>query len=117
MRVRTGLLAGYLAGTAAVAAGQVPLGTEITYQGRLTDAGSPANGVYDLRFDLYGSFTGGTPIGPQIDHGDVLVAGGLFTVILDFDTLPFFAHRRWLEIGVRPGASTGPYTILTPGRS
>jgi hypothetical protein len=67
-----------------------------------------------LRFDLYGSFTGGTPIGPQIDHGDVLVAGGLFTVILDFDTLPFFAHRRWLEIGVRPGASTGPYTILTP---
>lgn len=25
-------------------------GTAFTYQGRLDDAGSPANGVYDLRF-------------------------------------------------------------------
>ena len=28
------------------------LGTGFTYQGRLTDAGSPANGTYDLRFIL-----------------------------------------------------------------
>jgi len=28
-------------------------GTAFTYQGRLTDGGSPANGGYDLRFSIY----------------------------------------------------------------
>jgi hypothetical protein len=28
-----------------------PLGTAFTYQGRLTDGASPANGSYDLQFE------------------------------------------------------------------
>jgi len=28
-----------------------PLGTAFTYQGRLSDGGAPASGIYDLRFD------------------------------------------------------------------
>jgi hypothetical protein len=37
--------------------------TAFTYQGRLTDAGNPANGNYDLRFQLYDAPTGGNVIG------------------------------------------------------
>jgi hypothetical protein len=29
------------------------VGTAFTYQGRLTDGGTPANGTYDLRFRLF----------------------------------------------------------------
>ena len=35
------------------------LTTTFTYQGRLTDGGSPANGAYDLRFILYDAESGG----------------------------------------------------------
>ena len=31
--------------------------TGFTYQGRLTDGGTPANGVYDLQFGLWDSQT------------------------------------------------------------
>ena len=34
-------------------ANAVDMGTAFTYQGRLTDGGSPANGPYDFEFELY----------------------------------------------------------------
>ena len=37
-------------------------GTAFTYQGKLTENGSPANGEYDFRFGLYGAASGGTPL-------------------------------------------------------
>ena len=42
------------------------------------------------------------------------VTNGLFTVQLDFGMSPFNGNPRWLEIGVRPGASTGAYTTVNP---
>jgi hypothetical protein len=33
-----------------------------TYQGRLTDGGTPANGNYDLQFTLWSSLSDGTQI-------------------------------------------------------
>src|SRR6266852_6371762 len=40
--------------------------TSFTYQGRLTDGGTPANGNYDLQFALWDSGSGGAQIGaPQ----------------------------------------------------
>ena len=36
-----------------------PLGTMLTYQGQMTDAGSPANATYDFRFRLYNVLTDG----------------------------------------------------------
>ena len=32
---------------------QTPVGTAFSYQGRLTDGSSPANGDYDFNFSLY----------------------------------------------------------------
>ena len=35
-------------------------GTAFTYQGRLTDNGAPATGIYDLRFAIYDLDSGGS---------------------------------------------------------
>ena len=58
---------------AGVAAAQ-PLGTAFTYQGRLTDAGNPANGSYDFRFTLYDAPTGGAAVGAPVTANGVAVA-------------------------------------------
>ena len=89
--------------------------TAFTYQGFLRDNGQPANGVYDLRFALYDSPSGGNQIGSIVTVEDVTVADGLFTVEVDFGAAPFnTGARRWIEIGVRPGNSQGGHSLLSP---
>lgn len=90
--------------------------TNFTYQGRLTDGGQPANGAYDFRFLLYDADVGGSQIGGLITEDDVAVSDGLFTVVLDFGSSAFTGSSRYLEIGVRPGDSTGTFLILAPRR-
>lgn len=90
------------------------LGTGFTYQGRLTDAGSPANGTYDLRFILYDAETAGAAVGSTVSKEDVAVSNGLFSVDLDFGGAAFNGDARWVEIAVRPGSSTGSHTVLSP---
>jgi hypothetical protein len=48
--------------------------TSVTYQGKLTDGGNPANGKYDFVFRLFDS--SGTQIGGDLEKGDVPVTGG-----------------------------------------
>jgi hypothetical protein len=87
--------------------------TAFTYQGRLTDASLPPTGQYDFIFTLYDS--GGNPLGSLISRDDVQVVNGIFTVSLDFGATSFSnSAASTIEIAVRPGASTGPYTTLTP---
>ena len=95
-------------------AAQEKVGTGFTYQGFLKDGGSPANGAYDFEFWLYDTDGGGTLMGGPVTADDVVVADGLFTVLLDFGADPFAGGARWLEIRMRPGASTEPYTTLVP---
>jgi len=89
------------------------VGTAFTYQGKLTDGGVPANGTYDLEFRLYNALSSGTQVGSTVTKEDVTVAIGLFTVQLDFGNV-FDGTALYLEIAVRPGASTEAYTTLTP---
>jgi hypothetical protein len=93
-----------------------PMGTAFTYQGSLNDAGSPADGLYDLEFKLYDSITGGNPKGNTIDINDLDVIEGQFSIELDFGSNVFAGDARWLEIGVRAGDFNDPcdYTILEP---
>ena len=88
------------------------LGTGFTYQGHLSDGAVPANGTFDFEFQLFPAAAGGTGSTTQT-LGDVTVASGLFAVKLDFGA-EFAGSPRWLEIRVRPGASTGAYTTLKP---
>jgi hypothetical protein len=90
-----------------------PVGTAFTYQGRLTDAGTPANGTFDLQLVLMDAAVGGSQVGPILTRDDVMVTSGLFTTPLDFGSV-FTGSKRWLELAVRPGASTGAYTSLAP---
>src|SRR5580765_6674094 len=89
-------------------------GTAFSFCGKLTDAGSPANGVYDLQFVLRDSETGPGAFGNTNVREDVPVNNGMFVVTLDFGAVAFTGPPRWLEIGVRPGASTGSFTTLSP---
>ncbi len=102
----------------------VPVSNAITYQGRLTDGGQPANGVYDLQFSLWDAAGVGTPpvggaqVGVTICSDNVTVTGGLFTVSLDFGS-QYTGDARWLQIGVRAGGAVGNcaigvYTVLGP---
>jgi len=80
-------------------------GTAFTYQGVLNDQGAPANGTYDLQFNLFTLPAGGAPIGPLLTTNDLAISNGLFVVTLDFGASVFTGAPRWLEIRVRPGAS------------
>ncbi len=93
-----------------------PMGTAFTYQGRLNDNGNPADGLYDLQFKLYDQIGGNNQFGNSLIKDEVDVIDGYFTVNLDFVNDPnvFDGDARWLQIGVRPGASTGAFTTLTP---
>ena len=112
--LRTAALAATLGLLVVPAAAQTPLGTGFTYQGRLVDAGVPANGAYDFELRLFTAASGGAAVGSPLVRDDVAVAGGLFVVTLDFGSAAFTGSARWLEIAVRPGASTGAFTTLGP---
>ena len=87
--------------------------TAFTYQGRLNAAGLPANGLFDLSFSLMDAAAGNVPRTPPSQTNTVPVTNGLFTVQLDFG-YPLGPTPHWLEIGVRPGGSANPHTLLTP---
>jgi endosialidase-like protein len=87
--------------------------TSFTYQGQLTDAGTPANGDYDLQFALFDADQDGTQIGTTQTLSGVAVSNGLFTVDLNFGVSAFPGANRFLEIGVQP-AGGGSFTTLTP---
>jgi hypothetical protein len=92
------------------------MGTAWTYQGRLIDTNDVADGPYDLQFKLYNN---ADPVfaaqqGSTIDINDLDVIDGYFTVELDFGSGIFEGDARWLQISVRPGASTGSYDTLMP---
>jgi hypothetical protein len=86
-------------------------GTLFTYQGRLSDAGSPANGTnYGMVFYLYDAVTNGNLLGNQ-GIVSVTVSNGIFTVPLNFGSA-FGGDPRWLEIAVQKNGSG--FTALAP---
>jgi len=92
------------------------LETTFSYQGRLTDAGNPANATYDMQFKLFDTpdVGGGVQQGSTITNGSVPVTNGSFSVALDFGAAVFNGSGRYLEIGVRLAGSPNPYTLLSP---
>lgn len=95
-------------------AGAAPIGTGFTYQGRLVDDNSVANGQYDFQFKVFDNVIFGKQQGNTIYINKLDVIDGYFTAELDFGSGIFTGDARWLEIGVRPGGSTGSFTILSP---
>ena len=97
-------------------------GTAFTYQGSLTESGTPANGLYGLAVDAYDAPTGGNMLGARIEFPDVPVADGLFTVQIDLGSSHFGVREVWLELRVegerlwpRQQVTASPYAIQTRG--
>lgn len=86
--------------------------TAWSYQGYLQDNSDPANGLFDFEFRLFDAPAGGSQLGATVALDDIAVIDGLFTVTLDFGVI--VDGTRYLEIGVRYGADSGPYTLLDP---
>jgi len=92
-----------------------PMGTAFIYQGRLSVSGKPADGKpYDFEFKLFDDPSAGSQKGSTVPKNDVVPKAGVFSVTLDFGSDVFNGDARWLQISVRPGASTGTYTKLSP---
>jgi len=89
------------------------LNTAFTYQGRLNDNGQPANGSYDLTFQLFDAEANGAPVGVAITNTGVAVANGLFATSLDFGEAVFDGSARWLEISAKTNGATA-FTALSP---
>jgi hypothetical protein len=78
---------------------QAQASTGLTYQGQLSEAGSPADGAYPMTFRLFDASVGGAQIGPSIVVAQN-VADGLFDALLDFGAVDFGSNQYWLEIVV-----------------
>jgi hypothetical protein len=87
--------------------------SSFTYQGRLTDGGTVANGNYDLQFALWDSASGGSQVGSTLTLNSVAVSNGVFVVTLDFGANSFPGASRFLEISARTFGA-GAFTLLTP---
>ena len=88
-------------------------GTAFTYQGRLGDSGSPANGSYDLTFTLFATNSAGPPIAGPVTNSATFISNGLFTVVIDFGAGVFTGGSNWLEIAVRSNGA-GAFNPLAP---
>src|SRR5688572_8399322 len=86
--------------------------TTFTYQGRLQDAGTAANGDYVFRVTPYNAASIGVPLAPPFETAAVPVLGGIFTTALDFGTTVFTGGPVWLQIEVRP--ASGSFELLAP---
>ena len=114
--IPSGILTAVFAALLCCAGAVLAQTTAITYQGKLTDAGNPANGDYDLQFRLFDTVTPGTGAqqGATVVIAPATAAAGVFTVTLDFGASVFSGADRFLEIGVRPAGSAAAYDVLAP---
>lgn len=84
-----------------------------TYQGKLDESSTPANGIYEMKFALFDAETDGNQIGSIVTNGNVSVAKGAFTVQLDFGADSFSAPNRFLQISVKK-STENDFTTLNP---
>lgn len=87
--------------------------TAFTYQGRLNDGSSPANGSYDIVFTLFATNTTGTSVAGPVTNPAVAVSNGLFTTTVNFGPGIFTGTNYWLEIAVSTNGANA-FSTLAP---
>lgn len=93
-----------------------PINESFHYQGLLEENGAPANGMYDVAFNLMDAEFGGVFLADSIVFDDIEVVDGLLECFVDFGpgTDLFRSDEyRWIDVRVRPHTG-GPYSILFP---
>lgn len=87
--------------------------TSFTYQGKLTNNGTPANGIYEMQFTLFDE-PGGFEIGTPKTIPNIVVTNGIFTVVITTEDWSFDQTDRYMEIAVRLQGNVNPFTVLAP---
>ncbi len=89
-----------------------------TYQGRLIEAGEPANGSFTVQVNVWSAASGGSVLAGET-FPDVPVIDGLFSVEVDLGDVVFNGDPRWLEIIVdgetmqpRQPVTAAPYALF-----
>ncbi len=95
------------------AAFPAPITTAFTYQGQLKSNGAPVNDVVSMTFRLFEEPAGGTSASELISNSHVEVVNGLFTVDLDFGSVPFSGSERYLEVAI-DGTVLSPRQRIAP---
>jgi hypothetical protein len=120
-RARVAFVVLLLVVAATSARAQQPLSSAFTYQGKLSQSGSPVTASVGMRFLLYDSATGSNTVGAVILN-PVQIQEGVFTVELDFGVAAFNGQDRWLEVivdgqtlGPRQRIAATPYSLQTRG--
>ena len=92
----------------------VPMSTAFTYQGRLNDGGSPAEGLYNFGFLLYDDPNEAmvVEIAPPVLQ-EIEVIDGYFTTNLDFD-VEYSGEAYWLGIALWDGQDPNTVVMLSP---
>jgi len=96
LSLMTAVLGLSLLSVPAQAAPQLP---DFTYQGRLTQNGAPANGNFNLTFQLFDADGAGLQVGSTVNLPGFPVSDGLFTVSLAFPGA-FTGVQLWLQVSV-----------------
>ena len=78
----------------------------VSYQGRLGDGGTPANGSYDFQFLLKNAAIAGDTVGAVIRQ-TLSVQSGVFSTSLPLEPSSFPGANRWIEVRVRPTPAEG----------
>lgn len=86
-------------------------GTAFTIQSRLLIDNIPANGSYDMIFELYNAAQSGTVVAGPVINLAVNVSNGLFTTTVNFGSAPWNGQALWLCTSVRTNGN-GPFTAL-----
>ncbi|WP_154223905.1 hypothetical protein [Marinicella rhabdoformis] len=91
----------------------LPGSYQFTYQGKLFDGGTPANGLYDFEFTLYDSAVNGSILAIQT-MDDIQVVDGIFSTQIDFTDIPdlFEITQVWIE--ARVGEPDTALTLMEP---
>jgi len=84
------------------------------YQGELLDGGAPANGEYDISVQMVDGL--GADAGTASFHDNTQVDNGLFNIDVEIGGISAFDgfEDYYFEISVRPGASGGSFTVISP---
>jgi hypothetical protein len=85
-----------------------------TYQGKLTNNGTPATGTYEMRFTLFDLPAGGFEFGTPKTISNIVATNGVFTVVIPVGDWSFDQSERYMEIAVRPQGNVNPFTVLAP---
>ncbi len=92
-----------------------PIGSAFSYQGILMDSGSPANGNYDIGFELFTTETGNLTLLTD-EYLSVPVIDGQFNLPqVDFGDAVFAAGTEiWINLSITKTGSGLPYVDLSP---